>query len=239
MSLDIEPSGRLRPGYRVRRAVEADARAVRELDDLAFPPDSTDQQRAADGELEATIGLRDLVLLERGDELVAYLEADTSQPGQLYFPGLAVRPSLQGQGLGSMLIDECLASLRHALGPGLSIVTVTSPRNERMLRILFAHRFAARWVLRDYFGPECHRLGLNLCATPAWSTPVLGHIPAARVDDLLDAIDAGLIARALVGRGRAAHFEVAEPTPEDFPAHAEPPSPAVIARGPEWSRSTP
>jgi ribosomal protein S18 acetylase RimI-like enzyme len=232
MSLGIRPSERLPSGYRMRLAEEADAPAVRRLDDLCFPPDSIDLQRAEEGELETSIRGRDVLVLEYHDSLLAYLQADTSVPGRIYCSGLGVHPAAQGRGLGSKVVEECLSSLDEARRSGLSIVTITSPRNLRMLSILFRYGFAGRWALRDFFGCDRHRLGLQLRSIGAQASPS-GQvwIPTGEVDEVLEAIEhRGLVVRAVVNRRAARLFELAPVTDgEEFPEGQPPPVPQLSA----------
>jgi ribosomal protein S18 acetylase RimI-like enzyme len=148
-----EPIGTLRAGYRIRIANTSDAGAVRQLDDLCFPPESPDKQRADPGELEEAVRVGDVRLLESGDDPMGYLHVDTTVPGRIYVSGLAVHPQAQRQGLGTIMVEECLASIGSFARSSVPIVTVTSPRNLPMLRVSFTHGFGARWVLRDFFGP--------------------------------------------------------------------------------------
>jgi hypothetical protein len=150
---------------RVRHAQTSDQRIVRWLDDVAFPLSSTDEQRAAPGELEAGIDAGEVTLLEVADEPIGYMHVDSSIDGCLYIRGMGVRPNAQWQTYGSQFSDHMLASAGADVRRRRAIITVTSPRNAAMLRILFGRGFAVRWALPDFFGPGRHRLGFQLRTT--------------------------------------------------------------------------
>jgi ribosomal protein S18 acetylase RimI-like enzyme len=230
MSLEISDSGRLPAGCRIRLADGADAQGVRNLDDLCFPLGSNELQRAEAGELEESIRQRDVLVLECRGSLLAYLQANTSTPGRIYVSGLGVHPAAQGSGLGSMVVEECLASLAEARRAGLAVVTVTSPGNQRMLRVLFKHGFAARWILRSFFGPDRHRFGLQAGfpdASPCASDPV--WIPTANIDEVFHAVErSGLVARAVVSRRGEVHFKLTTMSEGEF-SPCTPPLPGASA----------
>lgn len=170
-----------RPELTIRLAGENDSAAVRELDDLAF---GSGGQRADPGELEAGVAAGDIyVLVQAEDVPVGYLHADTSRSNRIYVAGVAVHPQWQGRGLGSALIDrmlEVLGDERH-LAP---VVTVTSPHNVRMLKVLLQRGFSARWFLVDHFGPGIHRFGCQLLAadSPVPDPASTLWVPAAELD---------------------------------------------------------
>jgi hypothetical protein len=118
-----------------------------------------------------------------------------------------------------MVVQECLTSLAEARRSGLAVVTVTSPRNQRMLRVLFKHGFAARWILRSCFGSDRYRLGLQAGfpdARPCMSDPV--WIPAANLDEVFHAVErSGLVARAVVTRRGERHFKLTRMSEGEFP----------------------
>src|SRR5690349_4581149 len=119
----------------IRAAGPEDFDVVRELDDLVFPPDSRDGQRAEPGELEDGILAGDVHVIERAGEVVAYLHTDRSRPNMIFVSGIAVRPDAQGLGLGTMMIDHFLDSLPGQIRGSVPITTITSPRNFVMLRL--------------------------------------------------------------------------------------------------------
>jgi GNAT superfamily N-acetyltransferase len=206
-----DPAGTVWAGFRIRVAEPADAQAVRWLDDLCFPPDSLELEPAPPGELEQAVEAGDVRLLEHDGEPVGYLHADTSMPGRIYVSGLAVHPRLQRLGLGPLLIQECLGSLDDQVRDLVPIVTVTSPFNVRMLRVLFRRDFAVRWFVRDYFGPGRHRFGLQLRRRPP-------HPPAAPsavswstdLDRVYDAVQRrGLLVCGVAGDRGTARYALA------------------------------
>ena len=168
--------------HEFRLADEADSGVVRELDNLAFGPGD---QRAEPGELEAGVTAGDVHVLVQGGAPVGYLHADTSRSNRIYVAGVAVHPELQGRGLGSALIDRMLALLgdeRH-LTP---VVTVTSPKNVRMLKALLKRGFSARWFLADHFGPRRHRFGCQLLTADAPEPVPAVWIPATALDQVAE-----------------------------------------------------
>lgn len=206
-----DAAGRLARDTAVRVAGEADVGAVVRIDRLAFPVDSPDQQRAGPGELEAGVDAGDVYVLEDGPEVVGYVHIDRSAPDLVYVSGIAVRPDLQGRGLGSWLIDYFLSSR----GPGqdqVPVVTITSPRNLVMLRTLFRRHFAARWLLRDYFGPGKHRFCAQLHTTGTWPSAVPPRwVPAGDLDTVFRLVEGGLVVRSLRSDRGTPEFELIPP----------------------------
>ena len=198
----------------IRVAVPADAHAVRSLDDAAFPPANRDAQRAEPGELESGVEAGDVRVLVLGGEVVAYAHVD-SDTRRIYVAGVAVRPDLQGVGLGSVLMDHLLATLgqRRAVRP---VVTVTSPRNLVMLGLATSRGFAARWVLRDYFGPGRDRFGLQLTAPGSWPVLDVRDVAAADLAVVSDLMHSGYVVREVLRHGRAALFRVVLPGAPPF-----------------------
>jgi ribosomal protein S18 acetylase RimI-like enzyme len=200
----------------VRLANEADAVGVRELDTLAF---SAGGQPAEPGELEAGVAAGDVHVLVKDGVLAGYVHVDTSRSGRIYVAGVAVRPGLQRQGLGCVLIDHML----DLLGSGREVtpvVTVTAPTNVPMLKILFKRGFSARWYLPDHFGPGMHRFGCQLLAPGPPPDPDEGvRVPLTRLDEAAD------IVRSFTGSDASPATVVLElfPTrPSDF-LPADPP----------------
>lgn len=145
----------------MRPAEPHEAPLVRGIDDSVFPELSEDLQRAPAGELEEGVEAKDVYLFEMAERAVAYLHVDRSDPDRIYISGLGILPEIQNRGLGTALValaQPILEDYEHKV----PIYTVTSPRNTRMLRLLFGLRFAGRWVLPDYFGPGRHRIGCQL-----------------------------------------------------------------------------
>jgi GNAT superfamily N-acetyltransferase len=145
----------------MRRAEAREAPLVRAIDDKVFPEHSEDLQRAAAGELEGGIAAKDVYLFEMAERAVAYLHLDRSHPGRISLSGLAILPEMQSRGLGTA-IAALARPILEEYEDKLPIYAVTSPRNTRMLHLLFGLRFAGRWVLPDYFGPGRHRIGCQL-----------------------------------------------------------------------------
>jgi ribosomal protein S18 acetylase RimI-like enzyme len=144
----------------LRWAEEGDIPAIRALDDAAFPARSLSLQRAAPGEIESGVRAGDVRLLVLDGRLIGYIHVDRRSDCH-EIAGVAVRPECHHRGYGTLMID---AFLRESV-PTRSvtpIVAVTSPRNRRMLTILYQRGFAVRWALRDYYGPRRDRFGCQL-----------------------------------------------------------------------------
>jgi GNAT superfamily N-acetyltransferase len=196
------------PAPTFRLADEGDAVAVRTLDELAFGPGG---QRAEPGELEAAVVAGDVHVLDLGGVPVGYLHADTSRANRIYVAGVAVHPGVQGHGWGSALIDHMLALLgdeRH-LSP---VVTVTSPHNVRMLKVLLQRGFSARWFLQDHFGPGQHRFGCQLLAACSPEPRGSVRVSATRLDQVSELMRIrGLRVRSIIeSAGEAGKTEIAE-----------------------------
>jgi GNAT superfamily N-acetyltransferase len=200
----------------IRVAAGPDIDVVRELDDAAFPPDSPDKQRAAPGELEWGVEAGDIYLLENDRAAVGYVYADRSSPNHIYISGLAIRPEFQGAGLGSVLMDHLLAMVPP--DTDIPIVTVTSPRNARMLHTLFRRRFVARWLLRNYFGPGKHRFGCQLLTAKQLPTPPdLRTIAVTELGSLFSVMEAqDLVVRALAQTPRGLSYVLGRARPGEL-----------------------
>jgi GNAT superfamily N-acetyltransferase len=194
----------------------ADVRTVRDLDDAAFPALSPDQQRASPGELEDGVAAGDVYLLERDGQPVAYLHLDRQVPQRIYVSGLAVRPDLQGGGLGRMIIDHFLPVVQDRL-PSTAVVTVTSPRNLVMLGLMLSRGFAARWVLRDFFGPGRDRFGCQLRTTFSLPPGRLQLVPTSSLEVVYGLMEQRqYVVRAIVERADGAHFAMSAARPGEF-----------------------
>jgi ribosomal protein S18 acetylase RimI-like enzyme len=145
----------------LRLAAPGEAARVRSLDDGIFPEHSEDLQRASAGELEAGVKAGDIYVLELDDRLAGYLHVDRTDPRLTYLSGFGVLPEFQNRGLGTAMAALARPILEDRADV-LPMCAVTSPRNARMLRLLFSLRFAGRWMLPDYFGPGRHRFGCQL-----------------------------------------------------------------------------
>jgi ribosomal protein S18 acetylase RimI-like enzyme len=169
-------------GRSIRIASDDDAIKVRQIDNAAFPEASLILQRAEPGELEAGIEAGDIYVLESAGSVVGYIYTDRSIAGCVYISGLAVHPAVQGRGLGGELISHVLAVVGDE-PQRTPFVTVTSPLNTKMLRTIFHHGFAARWVLRDYFGPQRHRFACQLRADAEQALPAgTQWLPSTELD---------------------------------------------------------
>lgn len=187
--------GQAPPGrtFFIRTAGVADTGAVRALDDLCFPAGDPDREPAPPGELEDAVLLGDVRLLIGETGPVAYVHADRhTRPDQIYISGVGVAPAYQRRGLGSRLIDDCLREVEPGTREQVPIVTITSPRNLVMLRLMLARGFRGRWYLPDYFGPGRDRLGCQLSrhgtVAPPWRTR---RVSLDRVDELRAALATG------------------------------------------------
>lgn len=201
----------------IRPARLDEAAAVRELDTLAFPADSPDQQRAAPGELEDGVTAGDVHVLVRGREPIAYIHVDRARPERVYVSGIAVRPDFQGLGLGSMLIDHFLRSTPGEVRARTPIVTITSPRNLVMLRVILRRGFAGRWFLRDYFGPGRDRLCCQLRSGPAAPSASIYRVPVTATGVLRSLMDAQRLAlTALANSDNGPLFELVPVCPGEF-----------------------
>jgi ribosomal protein S18 acetylase RimI-like enzyme len=215
MSRTSGPVENQRTGLWIRVATPRDAPTVRELDNLCFPSDSLEKERARPGELERGVEVGDVQLLENSDGAVGYVHADTTDPRQIYVAGLAVHPDHQQRGYGTWLVEKCLALVSPAVRWRQPIVTVTSPRNYGMLRILFRHGFGARWLSRNHFGPGKDRFGLQLRRTDRWATSARRWTMDLEEVYLLVEKD-GLMARALGWRSGVPYYGLSAYDITDF-----------------------
>jgi RimJ/RimL family protein N-acetyltransferase len=155
-----------RSALTVRRAGPNEAEIVRRLDTVVFPSHSLDLQRADEGELEDATKVEDVFVLELRGEVSAYIHLDRQDSRWLYIAGIGVLPHKQNQGLGTFMLravlEECQQQVADECGTVLPVYTVTSPRNTRMLRVLFNLGFAGRWALPNHFGSGRHRIGCQM-----------------------------------------------------------------------------
>ena len=133
----------------VRVATPNDVSRIQALDDLCFPSDDLDRERAVPGEIEAGVEQGRVTVVELDGVVVGFLQVDHLSDHHIYIEALGVDPATQGRGIGRVLADHFLASV---IPNTASVSTVTSPRNVRMLRLLFDRGFVVRRVMRDYFG---------------------------------------------------------------------------------------
>jgi ribosomal protein S18 acetylase RimI-like enzyme len=201
-----------------------DIPVVCEVDIQVFPTDNRDRQRAAPGELEDGIAAGDVHVLERLGEVVAYLHTDRSRPDMIFVSGIAIRPDLQGIGLGTMMIDHFLDSLPASIRGSMPIITITSPRNLAMLRLLFARGFAGRWFLKDYFGPTRDRIGCQLRGHgDPWPSAAGIQVPASALDTVVRLLgEQRHVIRALVQTVTGPMFDLVPGHGDQFPASGPP-----------------
>lgn len=201
----------------MRHAEPHEAWLVRGIDDSVFPEQSDDLQRAPAGELEEGVEVKDVLLFEMSGQAVAYLHVDRSDPLRIYLSGFGILPEIQNRGLGTALVAKAQPILEE-YERKVPIYTVTSPRNTRMLHILFSLRFAGRWVLPDYFGPERHRIGCQLLRR-ASSLPESAQTRLLRVDDIHELsrlVDDGWVIRGQRRGETGPLFELAVGRGDDF-----------------------
>ena len=204
--------------FGVRPAIGAeDLRRVRHLDETVFPVGSVDLKRADPGELELGVALGDVFLLERGAEPVGFLHADRRNSNWTYLAGLAIRPDLQGHGLGRLLIRDLITSAAQR-GIADVLITATSPRNHAMLKLLFSCDFAARWPLPDFFGPGQHRLGCQLRRRSVPRPAGAGvFVPMSALDVLFRAMSQNeLVVRTIETAHSEAQFVLSSTAPDEF-----------------------
>ena len=162
------------------------------------------------------VAVGDVHLLERDGEVVAYLHLDRQVPGRIYVAGLAVRPDLQGGGLGALIMDHFIGSLEPERST-TAVVTVTSARNHFMLSLLLTRGFAGRWLLRDFFGPGRHRFG---CQVRTTSTPPAGPLhraPADRLEEVYRLMEERQhVIRSLVQSDAGPQFLLSPAEPGEF-----------------------
>jgi ribosomal protein S18 acetylase RimI-like enzyme len=163
----------------VTLATETDLPEVRSLDAECFPPGRPDRQPAAEGELEEGIRRSRVILARDHRRTIGYLHSEYTPNGALEICGLAVAEHDQRKGVGTALLDYCLAAALDGRGRLPEVLVLTSPLNVPMLELLFGHGFVGRKIMRDYFGPECHRLACYLSdlrprTGPAASVPLEG-----------------------------------------------------------------
>jgi GNAT superfamily N-acetyltransferase len=201
----------------IRVGTQDDVPALRRIDDLAFPLSNPYAQRAAPGEIEDGVAAGDIYVFDRRGEPVAYVHIDRRREDLVYVSGIAVHPDVQGQGLGSWMIDYFLESMGSARDE-VPVVTITSPRNVVMLRTLFRRNFAARWVLRDHFGPGKDRFLCQL-HSPGWgpSTTPPHWVSADDLGTVLRLVDEGFVVRSFRWADGLPEFEVVSPAIDFLP----------------------
>ncbi|MXM62043.1 GNAT family N-acetyltransferase [Streptomyces sp. HUCO-GS316] len=102
-----------------------------------------------------------LLVIDDGANLLGYVFATAPDDKVSWILSLAVRPGLQGQGLGRRLMGEILDHVRSA---GVREVWLTvEPGNDTAVLLYRSMGFLAEDAPReDYFGPGQHRLVMRL-----------------------------------------------------------------------------
>lgn len=145
------------------KAVEGDLALVRALDSEAFPQGDTNLEPSSDGEIEAGISKGELWLARDVEGVVlAYAQCESLAPNSFNLISLAVIPSAQNQSVGRRLLEHLIATVEH-VSPEAEITCVTSPKNERMIRLLLSKGFKGVEYLKDYFGPGKDRIWFRKC----------------------------------------------------------------------------
>lgn len=213
----------------IRLAEPHEAGLVRRIDNSVFPERSEDLQRAPVGELEDGVEAKDVYVFEMEERVVAYLHVDRAHPQQIYLSGFGILPELQSRGLGAILV-ELTQPILAEYEDKLPIYTVTSPRNTRMLRILFNSRFAGRHVLLDHFGPGRHRIGCQLLrgTSDLKEATRVRQVQLADIHRLDRLVHDGWVIRDHHKGSAEPFFELAEGSDKDFLACPPPPSPNQI-----------
>lgn len=134
--------GRLAPDLRFRRAGDVDVAALVALVESAYRGDAsrqgwTTEADLLDGQRIDAQGIAEalaaadsrIVLVERDGELLGCAHLQRGD-GHAYFGMFAVRPQLQGGGIGGALLEECERIAREELGCVRIAMTVISLRDE-------------------------------------------------------------------------------------------------------------
>lgn len=116
--------------YKVRSIRTADTETILELDRLAFEPI---WQISRDSLAVAIIQASSASLIEDGGEVLGY-QITTSSPFGAHLARLAVLPSRQREGLGTLLVNEAVESVRET---GLGQLSVNTQENNHSSRRLY------------------------------------------------------------------------------------------------------
>jgi ribosomal protein S18 acetylase RimI-like enzyme len=227
----------LKPEVCMARA--GDAEQVRRLDNIVFPESSLDLQRAPAGELEEAIDLQDVHVVKVDGEVIAYLHMDSQNSEFLYLSGIGVISSMRDGGLGTTLLYQVLEEL-GALpesGPHRPVFTVTSPRNSRMIHVLFKLGFAGRWGLPNHFGSGRHRVAFQMLS-PESKLRQSSASKLVRLGDihtLSRNLDEGWVIQAQHKDARGPFFKLVRGSEGDFADCPHPTSPGTIAAKGDFS----
>ena len=210
----------------IRLAEPHETELVRKLDDMVFPEQSMELQRAPANELEEGVRTKDVYLFELDNRAIAYLHVNRTDSRWIYLAGFGVLPELQNQGIGTAIASLMRPILDEAEDK-LPIYTVTSPWNTRLLRLLFNLRFAGRWVLLDHFGPGRHRIGCQpLRAASGETEPrTARQVPLEDIYALDRLLATGWVIRGLHRKQAGVFFELVAESGDSFLACPRPLSP--------------
>jgi ribosomal protein S18 acetylase RimI-like enzyme len=117
-------------GYKLRSIRSTDTEAILELDRLAFEPI---WQISRDSLAVAIIQASSASLIEVGGEVLGY-QITTSSPFGAHLARLAVLPSRQREGLGTLLVNDAVQSVRET---GLGQLSVNTQENNHSSRKLY------------------------------------------------------------------------------------------------------
>ena len=117
-------------GYKLRSIRSSDTKAILELDRLAFEPI---WQISHDSLAVAIIQASSASLIEDGGEVLGY-QITTSSPFGAHLARLAVLPSRQREGLGTLLVNDAVQSVRET---GLGQLSVNTQENNLSSRKLY------------------------------------------------------------------------------------------------------
>ena len=118
------------PGYKLRSIRSTETEAILEVDRLAF---ETIWQISRDSPAVAIIQASSASLIEDGGEVIGY-QITTSSPIGAHLPRLAVLPSRQREGLGTLLVNDAAQSVQET---GLGQLSVNTQENNHSSRKLY------------------------------------------------------------------------------------------------------
>ena len=117
------------PGYKLRPIRSADTETILDLDRLAFEPI---WQISRDSLAVAIIQASSANLIEDGGEILGY-QITTSSPFGAHLARLAVLPSHQREGLGTLLVNDAVQSVLETRLGQLSVNTQENNHSSRKL----------------------------------------------------------------------------------------------------------
>ncbi|WP_344736140.1 GNAT family N-acetyltransferase [Microbacterium awajiense] len=170
----------------LRPAVDSDIGALRAIDSACFPAGRADVEPAHEGELEGALAAGQITVAVRDGSVVGFMQTELLNPDHIYLAALAVRPEHQGSGIGGALVRRFRDEVADTT-PRPSATTVTSPQNVAMIDLLTRNGFVGTRGIRDYFGPDKHRVYFQLKSRQRVADPDdRSLVPAVAVDHLLD-----------------------------------------------------